>query len=367
MPDTPWGSDSWLIRRGVKRVIQFHVDHYEPGRKDRGGNVMGLEHVNSWLKDTAQLPWGVKASLIYKSMWLTKIPPEAAANRREKGIPVWEVGGTDFGVHSFGEDTEIVQALVAAQRDFHIHVHHEHWTSGTLTKTPVDGKTDALKLDTMLGWLLERYRNMGVPIEDWGFVHGAWALQGSDTNICNITNEIEILHKHGCIGDFTFPAGRPWCDPMLKVPHTVLPVHGHKAYDTNAAKPLRLERGAHAFTPDRFLIWSTPLHTNFSSLDNVTRQFLGKDQKELLAMSNRAVGEVFQHSPVIDGTLYYKTHAHSLKDSYWRNTTDHESPLTSVPVRQLFRHLNSHCRDYGVPMEFKTLREVMVELREVDR
>lgn len=363
-----WTSDSWVERREIQRVVHFHTDHFEPGRKDGSGQVMGLDHVRKWLKDCDKLPWARRASTFYKSMWLAKITPESALKRQQKGMLVKEVEGQNFGIHSFGQDDDIVR-LLAKERDFHIHIHHEHWCSGPVTGTPVNPLADAVKLDAMAGWLCDRYRELGVPTDGWGFVHGAWALNGSDRNICQIPNEIEILHQHGCKADFTFPAGRPWCDPTLVEPFTIIPFTNYRCYDRNAAKPMRLEPGVDAMTPDRFLIWNHRIDANFSSLDNLRNRSVEMNEADNRTLANRAVLTWLEKGWVHPGnhTLYLKTHAHSLWHEHWDSLGNHTSSLTSPVAKIAFPMLETHCRAHGAEVEYLSVREVLAELQELDR
>ena len=49
--------------------------------------------------------------------------------------------------------------------------------------------------------------------------------------------------EKGCFGDFSFPAGRPHCDPLLKAPFTVLPLDAERSYDMAEARPLMVGKG----------------------------------------------------------------------------------------------------------------------------
>jgi hypothetical protein len=107
----------------------------------------------------------------------------------------------------------------------------------------------------------------GAPLEKWAFVHGMWALNGSDRTVCQIDIEMEILMEHGCWGDFTFPAGRRHCDPkLLGQPYTCRPFKAPKAYDDPRGEPIAMDVGAGAIRDDRFLIWNSRAKHNVCSL-----------------------------------------------------------------------------------------------------
>lgn len=316
---------------------------------------MGLEHTRAWMEKALETRWAKHASLMYFSRWLTAITPEAAERRRAKGMRIWHSAGQDFGLHSLHEqDTQICQELYQAGFDFHIHIHHEFWCSGPVTKTPENPVRDAQRMSDMVQWLLGRYQDLKIEMKDWCFVHGCWALNASDRDICQITNECELLLQYGCAGDFSFPAGRPWCDPAIKHPFTIVPLNQERCYDHPDAKPLLAMSGNGSMNRGRFLVWSTEIPTNFSSLDNMKTQNIPPE---------RAVYAWLNKGTIIEGTLFFKTHCHSLWHEHWKSVTDYTSSLLSLPAKAAFNLLYKTCDQEQVPIEHWTVRQVLNHLR----
>src|SRR5204862_743047 len=110
-------------------------------------------------------------------------------------------------------------------------------------------------------------REVGTSFDRWAFIHGNWALAASDPRICTIENELGMIMRHGGWGDFSFPAGRGYCDPKLELPFTCLPIDGKRPYDDSASDPRPLESGSRVLAPERFFIWNSPIKAQYSSLD----------------------------------------------------------------------------------------------------
>jgi len=369
-----------LLERGVKKVVHFHTDHFEAGRKDLADEVIAAEHVDAWLKEVKDLPWARKASLMYFSRWLRPVwEADGVARFRAKGIEVLEAGDLHFAPSGLAErDEEIVRALHEAGQDIHIHIHHEHWCSGRLTGEPIDGVKDGQRVEAHIQWLLERYKRFGLDMADWCFVHGCWNLNANDVHdpLCHITNEIEILHRNGCIGDFTFPAGREWVDPVIKRPFTIKPMDAPRCYDNPASLPKLIGVDPDAMHPERFLIWSSEIPTGYCSLDNLTMP-ADPEPKTYLTVNGelirgtiheRAVWLWVKQGWVHQGVLYVKTHCHSLMSDkthpYWISSTRNRTPLAVDATKEMFGLLYDVCSEAGVEVEHITIRELLNRLRE---
>ena len=358
---------SWFRRRGIERVVHFHCDHFEPGRKDGSGEVIGWDHACRWMDAIEDMD--VRPSIFYKSMWLAKKSPEQANRCHDKGLPTWMLDGQHFAEHSMARaDEGILVELAQRGFDIHPHIHHEHWCSGqNMPKEEWDSERDGRRLEGMIKLLLGRYTDLGVmEPEGWGFVHGAWALNASDPDICQIENEMEILHFNGCVADFSFPSGRPWCDPVIKAPFTVSPYqHGPAVYNTNQCEPqivgaVPMER----WRRPSFLIWSQWVEHDSCSMDRVRNLALDDGR---LDSHTRAFVDFANRGWVYEGTLFVKTHAHSLWYEHWDSATSQTSSLLSGPVRGFFQKLQAHCDEDGIPLEYWTVREVIDHLKEMDR
>jgi hypothetical protein len=84
--------------------------------------------------------------------------------------------------------------------EIELHWHHDHDDEQSFTKKLHDGLT-----------IFQRHGHM-LPYRDdcpasFGFIHGNWSLDNSrGSEFCGVDNEIEILLREGCYGDYTYPA-----------------------------------------------------------------------------------------------------------------------------------------------------------------
>jgi len=159
--------------------------------------------------------------------------------------------------------------------------------------------------DLMLAESLDRLAaDTGARIDRWFFIHGVWALNASEPSMCAITDEIIRLRRAGCLGDFTFPAARPMCNPRYDRPMSIRPFDAPKCYDQPDADAIPVHEGAG--DPDRFMIWSSRMSTDEASLDYHTTPRVAANFASTGAWAGRLVRDAFQRG----GTLYLKTHAH---------------------------------------------------------
>jgi hypothetical protein len=347
------GLSSTLEGRGIKRVVHFHCDHFEPFRNDLSGGTIGLQHVEYWREQCTQHNYAKHASPFFLSHALTRVEPGARAEE----IRFVPDDSIVLATSSFADEEKLVLNYLAGERvDLQVHIHHEYWSSGASTGVALDPELDAARLDAYLEYFLRSMRERtGLPSKHWGFVHGCWALNASDHEICHITNEIEILMRHGCVADFSFPAGRPWCNPTLfKVPYTCVPCNESKGYDTKRALGIRID-GLSKRESNRFMIWSTPNDAYAAlSLDEVT---------SASRPPNWVVQMWLSQCPIINGTLYIKTHAHSMWWERWYNERITTTPLLSSNVAMAFDLLEHACGRHAVNVEYLTVSDVLKELR----
>ena len=95
-------------------------------------------------------------------------------------------------------------------------------------------------------------------MRQWFFVHGLWALQGSDENVCRISDEIGILMREGCKGDFTFPAGRVTLYPKIEIPYFCDAIDRIRGYDGSpSSNPEAALNNAQA-AQNKFFVWGVP-------------------------------------------------------------------------------------------------------------
>lgn len=329
-----------LKRRGVSRVVHFHTDHFEPFGRDGTGALIGPSHAHAWCRRTARLPFAARASLFYLSHAFRITDPAAAAPTQVE----------------HADESEVLRGLEASARDVHLHVHHEVWCTGPVTRWPVDTALDTRRLTAFLPMFLAHLRAHGLALgDDWAHVHGQWALQASDRAVCQVTDEVRVLLAHGCFGDFTFPAGRRHCNPTATRPFTVAPVDAPKGYDQPGAEQRVV--GERAIAPGRLLIWSSDVGYEHSSLDAISDPTRG-----VTGVAERWIAK----SPVIGGVLFVKTHAHSLAERYWPELGRPRSPCFTKPVQDAFAALEDACEAARVELRYSAVTDVIKDLRHRD-
>jgi hypothetical protein len=355
-----------LKRRNIKHVCYFHTDHYEPWSK--GVNENTAHGVNRFSKLSKETRFAAEMNLFYHTFLPFRLDQEIV-KRNESGMDAIFLGG-----RTAQQDAIIQQVMTPLVQDggheVHIHVHHESWTRNTgeyskdISRWVNQNSTeemDRARLERAL-LITKDYigRDIGKPIDKWAFVHGNWALNGSDRSICWINDEIEILMRHGCFGDFTFPAGRGHCNPTVLIePYTCLAVNQPKGYDLPESLPLKMERGLTPFRPDRFFIWSSVIKADYSSLDYYSEQ-----NRETFKNTENVVANWLEKSVIVGETLYIKTHAHSMKWEYEIEKNENPIPHLYPDIKNIFKLLETICERAGVEVEVVTVNTLMKRLQE---
>lgn len=359
-----------LKQRGVSKVFYFHADHFEPWGS--GLNEKTAKAVEHFAQQTRTSPYAAKLSLFYS----TYVPHRL------------EFGGTDqpdarrapgdnvvFYQRSPQQDelaTNAIRSLVTdGLHEMHLHVHHEWWTrNDSHLDSPVShwvnahstGPLDQQRLDLFFSLATAQIaRETGAPFSRWGFVHGNWALAGSDRRICQIENELSMIMRHGGFGDFTFPAGRAICDPQIETPFTCRPLDRVRAYDLVEADPSPISHDTRIMQPDRFFIWNSKIKADYSSLD-----YYYPPNRDRFKKTDLMVDNWLKNSVVIGDCLFVKTHAHSMYNYY--NMAD---PTSLIPhlypdTVAVFERLSMACDNADVELRFVTVNEVMEVLHLID-
>lgn len=333
-----------------------------------GVNDVSLQRVEDFTRQARSSKFARKMTLFYLSGARYVLRSEPPAPKEKSADEILEVVDREEG-----QDRQVRDCIgdLSAQTgvEFQVHLHHEHLSGNDgewsdlhrQLKLLTDPQKDERRLHYLLDTELARLRlDTGLPLEKWAFVHGMWALNGSDRSVCKFDNEIEILMQHGGWGDFSFPAGRRHCDPVtVEQPYTCVPVTAAKGYDLAAAKPIPIDVGAGAIRDGRFLIWNSKAKHTVCSLDN----YDPNDQRRL-HNADRIVFSWLSLCPVIDHTLYIKTHAHSMDARYFGEGMT--MPFASRDVQVLFDLLQSACDAAKVELKAATVDEVLHTLRGVD-
>ncbi|MFV3126370.1 hypothetical protein [Niveispirillum sp. KHB5.9] len=348
-----------LKRRNITSIGYFHADHFEPWSKGTGGEYCA--GVEKFQAQSAKSRFGRKMSLFYQGF----VPAAFVQEGDSRALPGDRVG---FGSMPEADRLRVNEVMHPMERDFghemHLHIHHERWTRNTggydkklsswidQYSTP---EMDSRRLDRFIGLSLNSLSSeIARPVHHWAFVHGNWALNGSDHSICMVEDEIDILMRHGCWGDFTFPAGRGHCDPtILDQPYTCLPAHGMKVYDLPQSQPQPVRRGQATPGSGRFLIWASPIKAAFSSLD-----YYSEGNRMRFRAPERMIEAWLEGSVVIDGRLFIKTHAHSLKWEYEIPQTDAPIPHCHPDVVGIFDLLERVAEQARLPIEMMSVNEV---------
>lgn len=347
-----------LKARGVRRVVHFHVDHFEPYRTDASGACIGVDHVAGWISKCRKLAWAGSVSPFYSS-WSMHTTP-VADRAAPLGAHLTPDGQAWFAESSsIVEERRILDYLCDEDVDMHVHIHHEHWTESAASGMERDEERDNARLALYLELVLAHYRAHRMVRHHWGFIHGCWALAAVDPTVCNVTRELSILHAAGCVADFTFPSGRTRYDPRRKTPFTILPLAGRRVYEFPEALPICAGEGLGAIQPARILIWNSPISTDDVSLDFLTQIPL---DAESIAGRWADRGHV---TP--DGTLWLKTHAHSLMKCYWQDKATTTSPLLHPGVGGVFEAMLRGCEGAKVEWKHMDVTSVLRAFTEVDR
>jgi len=353
-----------LRARGVCRLVYFHTDHFEPFHSGRDP-AHWIALLRRFARLTARDRFAGRMSLFYTPrlvLTLTQTPTSEAPDGIAFEYP------TDDHLALCRNLIRPLEAEIG--HEFHVHLHHEGWTASDHTFPHLEafvhgagaGCRDSRSLDTYLSACrLAMEAELGRRFAAWGFVHGNWALNGSNPAYCRIEDELGILKRHGCYGDFTFPAGDWHNDPALKAPFTCATPSELRAYDRETSAPRSLSRHAGDLGGDRLLVWSSRLDATRSSLDLYQPHFLA-----LLKQPEFILRDWFAGAPVIDSCLYIKTHAHSADAHYALWEDDAHIPHSFGPVRDLFDLLERAADRARLPLTVATVDEVMRDLRAFD-
>jgi hypothetical protein len=243
-----------------------------------------------------------------------------------------------------------------------LHLHHERFTSTTRHVDPEairwfagqHGRSlDEDRLSLAIRLHREAIaRETGRSHDRWFFVHGQWALNASDNRACTITNEIKVLQRNGCAGDFTFPADFAHTNPHLKIPYLCRPVDKIKGYDLAEAEPEVACGNASAATT-KFFIWSSRATARQCSLD-----YMFEPVRRHLANTEKAATELLDRSYVGDCRLFVKTHAHSMNATYIERDGGPVFPHLYPATRNLLGVLFEAATRAKITVEFLTAPEV---------
>jgi 2-polyprenyl-3-methyl-5-hydroxy-6-metoxy-1,4-benzoquinol methylase len=359
-----------LKSRDCEAVCYFHTDHFEPWSTSI--DDASARAVERMAQQARSSPYARRLSLFYNVFIPYRLEGDGPIEAGDTRAPGDGVVFNGRSAHQEKLTREVVRPLVTADgHEMHLHVHHEFWTRNTshfdhpvsrwvnACSTP---EADRARLD--LHFMLSKEaiaREIGAPFERWAFIHGNWALNASDPLICHVTDEMAMIMRHGGFGDFSFPAGRSYCDPKLETPFTCRPVDLWRAYDDPRADPRPIGSNTRVLRPDRFFIWNSPIKSVHSSLD-----YYSAANRKLFKTPERVVATWLSKSVRLDRKLFIKTHAHSMKTEYRLAEPDSTIPHCHPDVVAIFEHLARACDRAKIELRLQTVNEVVDLLSELD-
>lgn len=318
-----------------------------------------IDDVEAYVAATSKLESARKSSLFFKANINHVVSDDRALYRADPSDLLGFCPRTDEE-RSIGRGL-ITPIMQGSTHELQIHIHHENYTYNDTARNPETfaylqspraRRFDNARLELAVRLSLDLMAEDGGPLlKRWFFIHGHWALNASDPHECTIVREIEILSRNGCLGDFTQPAGRAHVDSRIDVPYLVDPVAAAKGYDSVEARPVPAS-GAGAGAGERFFIWASATNHELCSIDTYSA-FVQRRLRtpELTALEHAANGVIS------DGTLFVKTHCHSLHPIYWKEG-GRPLPQSDPGVRAELGILFDAADAIGAPISFLRVSEV---------
>jgi hypothetical protein len=352
-----------MKRRGVRRLAYFHTDHFEPWRSvpGRGSELSrGVDDVERFARQCDQLDYARRSSLFVKS----NVAVDSSRDLH-RASPEDQLGFVPRDEVSRALGKAFMAPLTELGMELQVHIHHENFIwNGNLKDqstrdylvTPLGKMLGPARLELAVRLNLEMLReDAGIPLDRWFFIHGHWALNASDPGECTVVREIELLMRNGCLGDFTQPAGRPHVDSRVCEPYLVSPSPQAKGYDGKAARPIAAAGGGD-MASNRFFLWATTLAHTSASIDVYSKAVERRSaEPHQFGMAQAEDGVL------IDGTLYVKTHGHSMTPTYWEEggiPFPHAHPAIQRELNTLFEAASAA----GADIAFLTCSEVYDEI-----
>ena len=165
--------------------------------------ILGTKHIIFLFVDHFELD-GKSPRL---SEWISKYPRLASKHKDFNGVPIRHTWF--YALDIMREDElEVLRGLVDdGFGDVELHWHHSFDTPHSFRYKLLNG----LEKFQKFGFMLPRESDK---LGCFGFIHGNWSLNnGRGTEFCGVDNEIELLKRAGCYGDFTFPALHTYAQP----------------------------------------------------------------------------------------------------------------------------------------------------------
>lgn len=352
-----------LSRSSARRLVYFHCDHFEPWRsKPRTISVENAELVAQFAERTAKLDYARRLTLFYRPHCRPINEPRTGGSF----VPGDTLGFLPLDAGSLRITSPAIRSVVEAGHELQLHLHHERVTANdryskeTRWSDHFEGEgvaaRDASRFELLVQLSLETARQeSGCAFDEWLFIHGNWALAASDPAVCRIENELEILRRNGCVGDFTFTGQPrlPACNPSFIEPALVRTAFGLKAYDgPDADARVAWAAGALADQSDRLFIWSSRSGRIGQALDYRNAEVAARCE------SPQAWAEELARRAIrLGDSLYVWTYAHSMSSQHG-DVRSMLFPHEHSAVRSMFGFLFDGAAKIGMNVEFLTASEV---------
>lgn len=355
-----------FLRRGIRRIAYFHCDHWEPWRPIRGEAAVSqraVDEVGAFVRQLERIDFARRLTLFYKPQigWTNDEPVALKLGLRghaEDRVRFMERSPVHKAIYA----SALSQIVGPTEHAIEVHIHHENIVHNTDHAKPEAAAFFArddvrvheeARLEMFIQLSLAAIREeTGLDLKRWFFVHGQWALNASDPKVCHVTREIEILLANGCRGDFTMPAGRGSVNPRLAVPYFVRPYDAPKGYDLPHAEPEFAYGNAQA-AKDKFFIWSSRIKHSGCSLD-----YYAPWLRKRLESPDDFAHDIVADSFCVDGTLFIKTHAHSLHTNYYQDGIEPIAPHAQPQIISVFRRIFDTAASAGIEVQFATAAEI---------
>jgi hypothetical protein len=352
-----------LRARNISRLVYFHCDHFEPWvnlGQPKAINELNAEHLHIFADDSSKFDYARRLTLFYcvrlnfvydRTRDLIRAADDDFVGFVRRPPDEWETARKGM---KYLTDT--------VRHEIQLHLHHEGFTSNTSHKHPalveyyksdraraLDGERIALALNLSKEAVRQE---TDIDLQNWYFVHGHWALNGSDDDTCQIADELQVLMGLGCRGDFTFPAGRDHVNPRLEVPYFCKPFEALRGYDQQGAEP-EFAYGNAGAAAGKFFIWASKIKHNRSSID-----YYAPWVRQNLEKPDEWARDIVDRSFAVDGTMFFKTHSHSMFPYYREFKRRPIYPHAHPGVQTLFSIVFDAASTAGAEVEFLTVSEV---------
>jgi hypothetical protein len=372
--------NAYLKYSGINKVYYFHTDHFEPTGLDHE-TIVGDEVIEKFISETSLYNHSKRMSLFYRPTFKVMM-----ADDLQEGQKHYKADD-DSVVFVEDEKTikskEILKTLnEQTEHEFQLHIHHEHFTNSDEIDKDIKHYVINDSTSEMDEKRFEKYvkisrnfmrQGLGKSsYNDWFFIHGKWGLNGSDRRVCRIEDELRILARNGCIGDFTFPAGRRHCNPHIQAPFVTKPIRTLKCYDycSSESEEIKIKGKAmmdyipriYGLYPGKcpFFIWSSQLKHPMSSLD-----YFSEKVSRQISMQNKFLKILLRDSVKIHDMLFIKTYSHSLSD-HFINKEKIIFPLLHPSVIAAFKTLERLCLVNNIELNYVTASEIYKIFKGID-